>query len=130
MENDYTKINPDTKRIIERQIIPDSNYQDSTTYKYANNNNNLEKRFKSRQDTYVPLFTQHSSSKEKSFMNRTNANDIYPNKPEPFTNMNEEIFLTKIKNDNKKIENVALSFVVILILVFLLVIFNSIRNKK
>ena len=44
--------------------------------------------------------------------------------------MNEEIFLTKIKNDNKQIENVALGFVTILILVFLLVIFNSIRNKK
>jgi hypothetical protein len=131
--NDYAKMNPDTKRIIERQVIRrDSNDESDTDYKYANNNNNLEKRFRSRADTYTPRFTQHSSSKEKSFMNRTNANDILPNqpKPEPFTNMNEEIFLTKIKNDNKKIENVALSFVVILILVFLLVIFNSIRNKK
>jgi len=130
--NNYTKINADTKRIIERQVIPDSNYEYDTNYKYANNNNNLEKRFKSREATYKPFFKQYSSSKGKSFMNRTNANDILPNqpKPEPFTNMNEEIFLTKIKNDNKKIENVALSFVVILILVFLLVIFNSIRNKK
>ena len=44
--------------------------------------------------------------------------------------MNEETFLNKIKNDNKQIENVALSFVTVIILVFLLVIFNSIRNKK
>jgi hypothetical protein len=65
-------------------------------------------------------------------MNRTDANDIFPNKPRPekFTNMNEESFLTKIKNDNKQIENVALSFVTIIILVFLLVIFNTIRNNK
>ena len=65
-------------------------------------------------------------------MNRTDANDIYPGeaRPENFTNMNEEIFLTKIKNDNNQIENVALSFVTIIILLFLLVIFNTIRNNK
>ena len=130
--NDYTKINDDTKRIIERQVDRDSNSQNSTKFYYSNNNNNLERRFKLRKDTYEPLFEQHSTSKKKSFMDRTNANDILPNKPRPeyFTNMNEETFLNKIKNDNKQIENVALSFVTIIILVFLLVIFNSIRNKK
>jgi hypothetical protein len=142
--NDYTKINDDTKRIIERQLNRNNNndnndsnndidYQRDTPYKYKySQTNNLEKRFKSRADTYEPIFTQHSSSKKKSFMNRTDANDIFPNKPRPekFTNMNEESFLTKIKNDNKQIENVALSFVTIIILVFLLVIFNTIRNNK
>jgi hypothetical protein len=129
--NNYKKINHDTKRIIERQVNPDSNSHDSTKFYYSKNNNNLEKRLKSRESTYVPIFTQHSSSRNKSFMNRTNANDIYPNKPKPesFTNMNEETFLNKMKNENKQIENVALSFVTILILVFLLVIFNSIRNN-
>ena len=141
--NDYTKINDDTKRIIERQLNRNNNdnndsnndidYQSYMPYKYKySQTNNLEKRLKSRTDTYEPIFTQHSSSKKKSFMNRTDANDIFPNKPRPekFTNMNEESFLTKIKNDNKQIENVALSFVTIIILVFLLVIFNSIRNKS
>ena len=156
-KNNYTKINDDTKRIIERQVNPYSNYK---KFDYSNNNNltkkyeeradtyqsksnpyegyrylqtdDLDRRFKSREASYNPLFTQHSSSKKKSFLERTDANDILPNQPKPeyFTNMNEEIFLNKIKNDNKQIENVALSFVTIIILVFLLVIFNSIRNKK
>ena len=62
-------------------------------------------------------------------MNRTNKNDIYPGMPRPesFTNMNEDIFLNKIKNDNKNIENVALGFVTTIILIFLLAIFNSLR---
>jgi hypothetical protein len=141
--NDYAKINDDTKHIIERQLNRNDNndndndndidYKRDTPYTYRySQTNNLEKRFKTRSDTYDPIFTQHSSSKNKSFMDRTNANDIFPNKPRPenFTNMNEEIFLSKIKNDNKQIENVALSFVTIIILVFLLVIFNTIRNNK
>ena len=96
--------------------------------------NNLERRFEAREKLYEPvddpIDKKHSSGSTKSFMNRTNANDIYPNKKraEGFTNMNEEIFLKKIKNDNQQIENVALSFVTILILVFLLVIFNSLRK--
>ena len=136
-KNNYTKINDDTKRIIERQVIADSNYQDSINYRYANNNNNLEKRFKSREATYKPGSSNMGSSNmgssnKKSFMNRTDANDILPNQPkyESFTNMNEEHFLNKIKNDNKQIEKVALSFVTIVILIFLLVIFTSIRNKN
>jgi len=161
-EDKFAKIDEKTKRIIERQVDRDSNSQNSTKFYYSKNNNNkleksfdnrddtyqssynpntsysrsqinnLEKRFESRADTYKPFFKQYSTSKKKSFMDRTNANDILPNQPrtENFTNMNEETFLNKIKNDNKQIENVALSFVTIIILVFLLVIFNSIRNKK
>ena len=135
--NNYKKINADTKRILDRQVDPNSNNDNNTKFYYSKNNNNLEKRFQSRQETYNMGSSNMGSSNmgssnKKSFMNRTNANDILPNqpKPEPFTNMNEEHFLNKIKNDNKQIEKVALSFVVILILVFLLVIFNSIRNKK
>ena len=44
--------------------------------------------------------------------------------------IDEDTFLKKIKNDNKNIENVALGFVALIILVFLLVIFNSIRNNS
>jgi hypothetical protein len=131
---------------IPPQYILNSGKEDNMYYNntqednmYYNNNmnsqiNNLEKKYKNRLNIYFPQNTQSSQYDygTKSFLNRTNANDIYPNKPrtENFTNMNEEIFLKKIKNDNKQIENVALSFVTILILVFLLVIFNSIRNKK
>jgi tRNA dimethylallyltransferase len=57
-------------------------------------------------------------------------NNKYPSqaKPETFTNMNEELFLNKIKYENKNIENVALSLITIIILVFLLVMFNSIKK--
>ena len=49
-----------------------------------------------------------------------------------FSNMNnkENDLIQKITKNNKDIENVALGFVTVIILVFLLVIFNSIRTKN
>ena len=44
-----------------------------------------------------------------------------------FNNMNNDV-VSKIKNNNKDVENIALGFVSIIVLIFLLVIFNSIRN--
>ena len=124
-KSNNNKIDTKTHHIIEKQVASSKNYD---TYYYTQKNN-LEKKFKKREASYVPLFTQYSSSNKKSFMNRTNANDIYPGKQriESFTNMNEDIFLNKIKNDNKNIENVALGFVTTIILIFLLAIFNSLR---
>jgi hypothetical protein len=46
-----------------------------------------------------------------------------------FNNMNNDV-VSKIKNNNRDVENLALGFVTIIILVFLLVIFNTIRNNK
>jgi hypothetical protein len=125
--------------IMEEDVMYD-NMQDDNIYYNNNMNsqiNNLESRYQNRRDIYSTETEDsseyiQSNSGSKSFLNRTDNNDIYPSEPEnePFTNMNEEIFLKKIKNDNKQIENVALSFVTILILLFLLVIFNSIRNNK
>jgi cell division protein FtsX len=43
---------------------------------------------------------------------------------------NEAEFIKKITKKNKDIENVAIAFVTVIILLFLLVIFNSIRNKS
>ena len=73
------------------------------------NSNILEDRFKRRDSTY-----EHFSS---------------------FSNMNsnsnsEEEFIKKITKKNKDIENVAIAFVSVIVLLFLLVIFNSIRNKS
>ena len=125
-KSNNNKIDTKTRHIIEKQIEYDNNY--SKNYYYSQKNN-LNNKFKERKSSYVPFFTQYSSSDKKSFMNRTNKNDIYPGMPRPesFTNMNEDIFLNKIKNDNQNIENVALGFVTTIILIFLLAIFNSLR---
>jgi len=120
---------PEVPKYI-KEVVNDNT--DNPNYIYLSQTNNLETKFKNRLASYDPLITQKNISYDKSFMNRTNANDIYPNKPKPetFKNMNEENFLNKIKNDNKNIENVALGFVTIIILVFLLVIFNSLSFAK
>lgn len=51
-----------------------------------------------------------------------------------FNNMNnnivDDVVIDKIKNTNKDVENIAIGFVTIIILILLLVIFNTIRNKK
>ena len=52
-----------------------------------------------------------------------------------FSNMNnnmnnKNMVQEKIKNNNKDIENIALGFVTVIILLFLVVIFNSIRNSN
>ena len=59
-----------------KAVIWHMRYEYNSKYYYSNDNN-LEKKFKSRADTYKPLFTQYSSGSGKSFMNRTNANDIF-----------------------------------------------------
>ena len=82
---------------------------------------NLEARYKLRDGTYAH--------------NPTNAS------VEPFTNNNPNIksnsttiteaeLIKNMKKNNENIENVAIAFVTIIILLFLLVIFNSIRNKS
>jgi cell division protein FtsX len=43
--------------------------------------------------------------------------------------MNNDV-VSKIKNSNRDIENLALGFVTIIVLIFLLVIFNTIRNNN
>jgi cell division protein FtsX len=43
---------------------------------------------------------------------------------------NETALMQKLTKSNKDIENVAIGFVSVIILLFLLVIFNSIRNKS
>ena len=50
-----------------------------------------------------------------------------------FNNMNNDIINsidTKIKNNNKDVENIAVGFVTIIILLFLIAIFNSIKSNK
>ena len=73
-------------------------------------NNNLDKLYEQRQSTYEPI---------EQFTSFGNMNSN-----------NEADFIKKISKKNKDIENVAIAFVTIIVLLFLLVIFNSIRNKS
>ena len=75
------------------------------------NDNILEARYKLRDSTYV-----RSPNQVSHFSNMNSNND-------------EAEFIKKITKNNKDIENVAIAFVTIIILLFVLVIFNSIRNK-
>ena len=78
--------------------------------KYFSNINNVHKRFHEREKLYeTEGFTNENDTKLHS---------------------NEKLFLKKIKNDNKHVENTALGFISVVIILFLLVIFNSIRNSK
>jgi len=78
--------------------------------KYFSKINNVHKRFHKREKLYeTEGFTNENDTKLYS---------------------NEKLFLKKIKNDNKHIENTALGFISVVIILFLLVIFNSIRNSK
>ena len=87
--------------------------------------------------------TKHSSSLSKrqeqrlALLNSTYKHNPIPSttKIESFTNSNstnitEAELITNMKKNNENIENVAIAFVTIIILLFLLVIFNAIRNKS
>jgi hypothetical protein len=75
------------------------------------NDNILEARYKLRDSTYF-----RNPQQVSHFSNMNSNND-------------EAEFIKKITKNNKDIENVAIAFVTIIILLFVLVIFNSIRNK-
>jgi hypothetical protein len=79
----------------------------------------MEKKFKLLAQTYNrrPIYTNPSTTSISHFSNMNNIN-------------NNNTVQEKIKNNNKDIENIALGFVTVIILLFLLVIFNTIRNSK
>ena len=88
-----------------------------------------------------PSTTQASSSPSTSQASSSPSTTKASTSPStthisPFSNMNpsniekETEFIKKLTKKNKDIENVAITFVTIIILLFLLVIFNSIRNKN
>ena len=87
-----------------------NNEHNNNSRKYFSKINNVHKRFHKREKLY----------KTEGF---TNENDTK-------LHSNEQLFLKKIKNDNKHIENTALGFISVVIILFLLVIFNSIRNSN
>jgi len=111
----------------------DSSNSDNPNTIYVSQKNNLEKKFQERANIYTPSSTSSSNvaiptNNTTNFVDRKNNKYPSQEKPETFTNMNEELFLNKIKYENKNIENVALSLITIIILVFLLVMFNSIKK--
>ena len=81
-------------------------YQQNDTKHSGSARNNLESKFKLANSTYEHF---------------TNSNS---------TKITEAELITNMKKNNENIENVAIAFVTIIILLFLLVIFNAIRNKS
>jgi hypothetical protein len=80
-----------------------------------------------------PVRTNPSMAINSDLEARFNRRDSTYEQISPFSNMNsnnEAEFIKKISKKNKDIENVAIAFVSVIVLLFLLVIFNSIRNKS
>ena len=93
---------------------------------------NIEQAYEEIQQDYEPSptspqLTEQSTENYESFT--SSINSINSINAKNSNSIREDMFLKKIKNDNKNIENVALGFVSLIILLFLLVIFNSIRNN-
>ena len=117
----------------------------STSQNNSSYNPNPSYTFKS--SIYSSLYQQNDKKHSKSLKNSQDKNfkllnGTYEHNPtttriEPFINLNsnstnitEAELIKNMKKNNENIENVALSFVTIIILLFLLVIFNAIRNKS
>ena len=90
--------------------IYSSMYRQNDTKHSSSQANNLERKFKLANSTY-----EHFTN------SNTNSNS---------TKITEAELITNMKKNNENIENVAIAFVTIIILLFLLVIFNAIRNKS
>ena len=97
------------------------------------------------QNIYSGLYQQNDTKHDISqkqildaklkLLNSTYKHNPSTTKIEGFTNSNstnitEAELITNMKKSNENIENVAIAFVTIIILLFLLVIFNAIRNKS
>jgi hypothetical protein len=103
--------------------IPDiNNHNNNNNHNHNNNghNNNSRKKFSKINNVHKRFHKREKLYKTEGF---TNENDTK-------LHSNEQLFLKKIKNDNKHIENTALGFISVVIILFLLVIFNSIRNSN
>ena len=90
--------------------IYSSMYRQNDTKHSSSQANNLERKFKLANSTY-----EHFTN------SNLNSNS---------TKITEAELITNMKKNNENIENVAIAFVTIIILLFLLVIFNAIRNKS
>ena len=121
--------------------------QGSSSAQQINSRYNPNPSYTFKSSIYSPLYrqndTKHSSSLSKrqeqrlALLNSTYKHNPIPSttKIESFTNSNstnitEAELITNMKKNNENIENVAIAFVTIIILLFLLVIFNAIRNKS
>ena len=121
--------------------------QGSSSVQQINSRYNPNPSYTFKSSIYSPLYrqndTKHSSSLSKrqeqrlALLNSTYKHNLKPSttKIESFTNSNstnitEAELITNMKKNNENIENVAIAFVTIIILLFLLVIFNAIRNKS
>ena len=89
---------------------------------YVNNISNNDNNNNNNSISAINNVHKRFHERDKLYETFTNKNDIQ-------LNSNEKLFLQKIKNNNKHIENTALGFVSVIIILFLLVIFNSIRNN-
>jgi len=103
-----------------------NNILNAAIYNNLNNSNqapeppkHLQNNLKHSQDTYE-INERFTNQNQNSNNNEINNNEIN----------NQDIFIKKMKDTNKNIENTALGFVSVIIILFLLVIFNTIKNSK
>lgn len=119
-----------TKQIIGSSTNP--TYADGT--RMSNNAVNADRRYKLLQQSYAQAKpTSTTTTANATVPATTRATTTVPATTtgtiSHFNNMNNDV-VSKIKNSNKDVENIALGFVSIIVLIFLLVIFNTIRNTN
>ena len=85
---------------------------------------NLLKQSYNKDDDKTPDTISHFSNINDNDKNNDN------NKEKTNNTISHNNVVDKIKNNNKKIENIAIGFITSIILIFLLVIYNNIRHNK
>ena len=119
---------------------PHKNDNSSSNNSWASNPN-----YTYAKDIYSSMYKQNDTKhdfNQKKFLdalfklsNSTYKHNLSTSNIENFTNLNstkitEAELITNMKKSNENIENAAIGFVTVIILLFLLVIFNAIRNKS
>ena len=89
---------------------------------------NLLKQSYNKDDDKTPDTISHFSNINDNDNDKDNDNDN--NKEKTNNTISHNNVVDKIKNNNKKIENIAIGFITSIILIFLLVIYNNIRHNK
>ncbi len=99
--------------------------------KYMSNNAvNLDIKFNLLKQSYNKDDDNKQPPDTISHFSNINDNNNDNDKEKTNNTISHNNVVDKIKNNNKKIENIAIGFITSIILIFLLVIYNNIRNNK
>ena len=112
--------NPNPSYTFANSIYSSRYYQNNEKHSLSKKQN-LDARYKARDGTYAH---NPANASVEAFTNNN------PNINSNSTKITEAELIKNMKKNNENIENVAIAFVTIIILLFLLVIFNAIRNKS